>query len=875
MFNNDFWDKIRTEKIKSDESVKWNPFGPCMAGYCEKMWLHPTDEKVMFLAPDMHISYGTWDKGNSWQSIKDYDGLGDEMKRVLDIEFSYQNPDFGMAIDWNGWVYKTLDRGKTWTKIKELGKSYKQINEEKENVEIDFEQINSESSLANNNSDGKIDPDSFVGGWYFEQLGSRHSELAVDPNNDNIWFVGAGDFLNVKDYHKSERKPEGTKFKFAEYGHIWKTLDKGETWIKITKGLPKDTDVCKIIVNPMESSQVIMATNRGVYISFDGGESWEEKSANLPNNLPRDLTYFYDKKENKVYLYLIEQTVYIDKFDTVDSKGGIFISEDFGESWKDISGNLRIDMSQLTDELNLMQYYKAISYWFSMTIEEAKGKFTKLPKDILPIFNFIAVNPLDKNEIHIAYNKKHDRTFGPGELWSTFNCGEKWDCTARFGKYWIESFNDEYWTKRDNPIGANMEFAHLQPYMDKCNEPVGNRFVKVGLDGSVYIEVDQQTLISTDKCKTFAQIDDYKNEDGLWIGRGASNLPGRFMLHETGVKGRRLFCTGEHGLWQTVNFRLETDITKIPLQQIDGQNNDDGAHSISTVAVHPKNPDIIYTLISRQEHRGELRRSLDGGKTWKNIAKIFDEDNNPWQTVCTQYSLLIDPITPENMYFCCIYDRISEVGTGLGIPLTKGCYGVLRSFDGGYTWEGANENFPENASVRRLEMHTDNPNILYAALNNVGGGLFVSENKGDSWRKIHIPDIECVNDIAIDKNSKTIYVCSGRPDGEYEKGGVFKSTNNGESWEKIFKAHTIWQVETSPLNQKLIMVVVGAQKSGFLDKFINPGVYLSKNGGETFIKINKGLAQSDKIVDVKFDPYDESLIWAAGWGSGWFCGKIL
>ena len=33
-------------------------------------------------------------------------------------------------------------------------------------------------------------------------------------------------------------------------------------------------------------------------------------------------------------------------------------------------------------------------------------------------------------------------------------------------------------------------------------------------------------------------------------------------------------------------------------------------------------------------------------------------------------------------------------------------------------------------------------------------------------------------------------------------------------------------------------------------------------------KINKGLGNHDKIVDVKPDPYNENVLWCAAWGSG-------
>ena len=55
---------------------------------------------------------------------------------------------------------------------------------------------------------------------------------------------------------------------------------------------------------------------------------------------------------------------------------------------------------------------------------------------------------------------------------------------------------------------------------------------------------------------------------------------------------------------------------------------------------------------------------------------------------------------------------------------------------------------------------------------------------------------------------------------------------------------------------------------------MNPGVYLSRDGGSSWEKISNGLGNHDKIIDAKPDPHHEDLVWAAGWGSGWYVGKI-
>ncbi|MCL7764004.1 hypothetical protein MPF19_11295 [Polaribacter sp. Z014] len=850
-----FFDKIKNTKIASDQNVEWKNFGPGMSGYNEAFWSHPTDPNVMFLGPDMHVAYGTWDNGKSWQSIKDPDGLGLEMKRVLDIEFSMQNPDFGMALDWNGWVYETADRGRSWQKTKELGKSYKEVG-------IDPNDLNS-----------------FKKGWYYEQEGTRHSELAVDPTNENIWYVGAGDFWNVKNNVRTRANPYGTTFKYASYGYIYKSTDKGKSWKKISKGLPKNTDVGRIIVDPNNNNTVVMAANMGLFHSFDGGLSWNIIAKGLPNNIPRDLTSYYNKDTKEFVLYLVEQTMYEPKGKSISTKGGVYKSIDTGKNWTSITGDLGVDFNEINDQSHRNNYYKALSIFLE---EDSKKLYPIIPKNTYSAFNKIVVNPTNKDEIYLVANQRHDRSFGPGDAWKTENGGKTWVICARSGEYWLNKKDENYWKEKGNPIGANVEFSHVSRSYEEMSETrFGNRVLGINSIGDVFIEVGQQTQRSTDGGATWKQIDDFETSkgSGKWIGRGDSNLPGRFMLHETGIKERRLLCSGEHGLWQTTDLDGWPDKQAVAVEQIEGQNNDHGgkhgAHSISTVAVHPKDPNTIYILAWRQEHRGKLRKTTDGGKTWKNISTIFEAANAEYRNLAPQNSLLIDPVNPDNMYFCSTTVKIAEISGSPAEKLTKGGYGFYRSSDGGYTWELSNNGFHKDASVRRIVMDLDNPETLYAALNDDNGGLYKSTNKGSDWERVTIPSvIKSVNSVFIDRNTKDILISTGRRTGTYEEGGVWRSKNEGKSWKRIFKAPYVWQAETSPVNSKLIVISVPGQIVSKAHEFMNPGIYLSKDDGENWTKINKGLGNQDKMTDIKPDPYNENVIWSAAWGSGWYVAYL-
>ncbi|WP_152285436.1 VPS10 domain-containing protein [Flavicella marina] len=834
--NEAYFKKLQTQKISSTPNLVWQQFGPGMSGYCEEFWVHPTDNTTLYMSPDMSNSYGSWDNGNSWTTIKDVDGNGKDLRRIKSIDFSRQNSDFGYAIDVRGHLYATYNKGKNWTKV-------------------DFI------------SEG------------------RCSQIIVDPNNDNNWYVGTGDFWNVKFNPKSKDRILGYRYKYGDYGKIYRSNDKGKTWKQQSKGLPETLDVARIIVNPKDSKNIIIASNSGVYTSQNQGKTWKTSAKGLPFNHPRDLTHYYNPETGEFILYLIEQTVYSPSNETIKSSGGVYKSLDNGKTWTSITGNLGINLNEIHSYNAKEKYKKSMAYWFGIKKNEVVSKFPKYPSEILSVYNRIRVNPKNKNEIYLSQNVKHDKGFAPGDVWKSNDGGAHWIATTRTGLYWKKGKDVAYWKSRNNPTGMNTQFAHLHEKTAHLEETAGNRFMSLDSDGTVYICIEQQVLRSKDNGISWQQIDDFETEKGSknWIGRGGSNLPGRYMLLETGIKDRKLFCSGEHGLWQNAPLGNYPDKNAIAVRQIEGQLNyekkNKGAHSIASVAVSPKDPNTIYILMFRQDHQGYLRKSTDSGKTWKNHSLPIPFDGNHSMEHIFQYSLTIDYENPSNIYFCAIANPISEVSGGSLPKRLIPAMGVYKSSDEGKTWKLANKGFPKGSSVRRIKMDPKNPSILYAALNlgknNVQGGLYYSKNRGDKWKKVKIPSqIKSVNNIFIDKKTHDMFISCGSERGTLDEGGVWKSNDKGKTWEKFFDMPYIWQTETSPINPDIITVTVALPNENRGASNYNPGAYISLDGGKTWLKANKNMGQPDTITDFKPDPEHENIFWLAAKGSGWYRGVL-
>ena len=104
-------------------------------------------------------------------------------------------------------------------------------------------------------------------------------------------------------------------FRYDSYdGSIYKTLDRGESWINITGDLP-DVPINDIQVDPRDNQLLFVATDIGVFYSLDEGSHWEVLGEELPNVPIMDLDIEKDGKllaasyGRSMYYYQVPESV--------------------------------------------------------------------------------------------------------------------------------------------------------------------------------------------------------------------------------------------------------------------------------------------------------------------------------------------------------------------------------------------------------------------------------------------------------------------------------------------------------------------------------------------------------------------------------------
>jgi photosystem II stability/assembly factor-like uncharacterized protein len=153
---------------------------------------------------------------------------------------------------------------------------------------------------------------------------------------------------------------------------------------------------------------------------------------------------------------------------------------------------------------------------------------------------------------------------------------------------------------------------------------------------------------------------------------------------------------------------------------------------ISRIRIHPKNPDIVYAavmgdLYKSSEERG-VYRSLDGGITWERILFVNADAG--------AVDLTFDPTNPRIIYASTWRIRrtpYSLESGGEGSDLWK-------STDGGDNWGkiSDNEGMPKGTlGIIGVTVSPVNPERVWAIVEAEEGGVFRSDNAGETWFKIN------------------------------------------------------------------------------------------------------------------------------------------
>ena len=256
----------------------------------------------------------------------------------------------------------------------------------------------------------------------------------------------------------------------------------------------------------------------------------------------------------------------------------------------------------------------------------------------------------------------------------------------------------------------------------------------------------------------------------------------------------------------------------------------EGSGSIGSLAVANSDRNTVYVGTGEACIRGNIShgdgvyKSLDGGKTWKNVGL---RDSRAIGKV------IVNPSNPDIVF-------VAALGHPYG-PNTE--RGIFRTVDGGKTWQKVLYK-DENTGGIDVAFDPHNPNILFAALwqarrtswslasGGPGSGIYRSNDGGSTWKRLEehgLPKGPYGRvGIAVAANSDRVYalVEAHNPDG-----GLYRSDDGGETWDFVNPSHSLWQ------RPWYYMHIIADPRDENVVYIMDVEAYKSTDGGHLFNKI--------------------------------------
>jgi photosystem II stability/assembly factor-like uncharacterized protein len=202
-----------------------------------------------------------------------------------------------------------------------------------------------------------------------------------------------------------------------------------------------------------------------------------------------------------------------------------------------------------------------------------------------------------------------------------------------------------------------------------------------------------------------------------------------------------------------------------------------------SILVHPSNPRILYAGTSPVG----VYRSDDAGDSWRRLPNAVQPERVKMKSfICRVMRLVADPARPEELY------AALEVG------------GVMRSLDGGETWDDCSSDLLKLAELPQLKSKIDSDTDIEGMLDGhavcvtgakpgtvflaVRMGLFESGDRGSTWRSMEIGRFSPLTygrDILVSPaNPRHLYACLS-PAARSKDGSLYRSQDLGESWTRF------------------------------------------------------------------------------------------
>ena len=588
--------------------------------------------------------------------------------RISDIEYNPLYPNIVYAGASTGGVFKSYDGGLTWSPI------------------------------------------------FDDQAALSVGDIAVDPVNPDIVYVGTGE-------------ANGGHNNFPGAG-IYKSTDAGVHWEMI--GLERTASVGRIVIDPSNTDRIFVAAvgsyfgpdpDRGVYLSEDGGQTWN-KSLFISDSTGAIDIVINPQNPDVLHAAMWERVRRPTSSHLFGPTSGIYRSNDGGMTW------IRLNSSN------------------------------GLPGND-PLIGRIGL-ALCQSQPDILYALYTDYSSGRG--YSYRNCYRSTD-------------NGLNWSLVDPLRRMASGFSSFSWYF-------GNIRVHPEKPNTVYA-MDVAFMRSDDGGDTWPRIYGYGGYPNLHVDHHA--LAFHPFHPDTVINGNDGGINISHdngNNWTKVGLLPVTQFYEITMdqsnpQRLYGGTQDNGTMRTLTgalddweiifggdgffVLVDPRDPNVIYA----ESQNGYLGKSINGGYSFVlALSGIDQSEPTNWST-----PVIMDPNDSDVLYYGT--DRVyrSTNGAASWQPISP----------------DLTKQLPDNrlGTVTTIAVAPGNSNVIYAGTDD--GNVWVTDDYGEEWRDItgDLP-LRWVTRVAVDPtDASTAYVTFSGLKWKSAQPHVFSTQNMGTDWHDI------------------------------------------------------------------------------------------
>jgi photosystem II stability/assembly factor-like uncharacterized protein len=607
------------------------------------------------------------------------------------------------------------------------------------------------------------------------------STIVISPSDKNTLYAGTGEpFRNLDAIGGSG---------------VYKSSDGGTNWQHLTSSITLG-DVGRMIINPNDKNNVLIATTLGIYRTIDGGTNW---------------TRTYNSSGKRVQDLDVDPTDFNIQYGSVRNLG-IVKSIDGGVTWSIVfnkslfnSNHERFETSVSPADPNTVflsvysssgatvgvntDFYVSRDKGVSFTVLNTTG--TADSANLVTgqgwYDNVIMAHPYDSNVFYVG---------GVGVFKVTIS-GTNFTSKSIASGYDSSQINSSVHVDQHGLftiLGNNQEFKILLAndggvYSTSFKQDAG------ALDGdwsSAVVGKNSTQFYSASKQNGMDNYLAGAQDNGSWISQGNNSSKTKSFISLFGGDGFNNIWHYNNSGDVLVTSQYNTIGRFINFSGAISNTPDSGDNSkspfISKIANSNNNPDVVFTVSS-----SGVWRSTDFAGNWK-LTPITDNFTGSYVTPLTVnvspadpnivwagsrmeenggYTMHVsqdngqsftatnvfnNPIGNHNYYLSGMSTSYTEKNRAYLLFSGQGAAKILKTEDLGNTWTditgfttGNNTGFPDVAVHSVLEMPFDN-NIIWAGTDI---GIFQTENGGASWSIISeflpaaIYDMKVVNDQVV------------------------------------------------------------------------------------------------------------------------------